>query len=448
MRLRDIGVECYGIRQSFGLNRRMARVYKDSLIFNNRDFGLYFAGMTIVTFASQIEAVTIGWQVYQLGRATGSIKEAALLVGMVGLVQFVPMFALTLFAGSLADRMSRRALVLGAIATETIGVIGLLLAALQPHPSTPVIFAIAALFGASRAFFRPAAWALMPMLVPTDQVARAISLSSLGGEIAVITGPWIGGLLIAWATPAAYAAVVVLYAISLVFMLSIRRNTTPERQPGSQIALIREGLVYVWQNKIIFGAISLDLFAVLLGGATALLPAFASDILQVGPTGFGLLRSGPAIGAALMALALSRWPLKRQAGVRMFWAVAAFGLATVVFGLSKSLPLSIAALAVLGAADMVSVYVRQTLMQIVTPDHMRGRVSSVSGLFISGSNELGEFESGVVSRFVGPVAAAVLGGIGTLIVTGIWAWKFPDLRKADRLDGQDQPMESEPRPAI
>lgn len=185
---------------------------------------------------------------------------------------------------------------------------------------------------------------------------------------------------------------------------------------------------------MVFGAISLDLFAVLFGGATALLPAFATDILQVGPAGFGILRAGPAAGGMLMALYLSYYPIRRAAGFKMFWGVAAFGLATVVFGLSASMPLSVLALAVLGAGDMISVNVRQTLIQIVTPDHMRGRVSAVSGMFISGSNELGEFESGVLSGFVGPVKAAVLGGIGTLIVTGAWAWAFPALRKADRLD--------------
>lgn len=206
-------------------------------------------------------------------------------------------------------------------------------------------------------------------------------------------------------------------------------------------------LVYVWQNKIVFGAISLEIFAVLLGGATALLPAFASDILKVGPEGFGLLRSGPALGALVMALYLSRWSLRRHAGVRIFWAVAGFGAATIVFGLSKSMPLTIAAVAALGAADMVSVYVRQTLVQIVTPDHMRGRVSSVSGLFISGSNELGGFESGVVSRFLGPVGAAVFGGVGTILVTGTWAWMLPALRKADRLDGSDETAPA-PAPAL
>ncbi len=406
-------------------------------IFRHRDFNLFLAGMTVMTVGSMIEAVTLGWQVYSIGRETGTISEAAFLVGMVGLVQFVPMFVLTLFAGSLADRISRRAIVVVSIGTEALGVVGLTFLALQDKPSITLIFVIAALFGASRAFFRPAAWSMMPMLVPLDEVARAISVSSLFGELAVILGPWLGGLLVASSTATAYGVTAVLYTVGLVSVLLIRKSTTPERQPGNQLELIREGLVYVWQNKIIFGAISLDLFAVLLGGATALLPAFASDILDVGPTGFGLLRSGPAIGAALMALALSRWPLKRKAGVRMFWAVAAFGVATIVFGISRSLWLSVLALAVLGAADMVSVYVRQTLMQIVTPDHMRGRVSSVSGLFISGSNELGEFESGVVSRFVGPVMAVILGGIGTLIVTGAWAVMFPDLRRADRLDGQD-----------
>ena len=409
-------------------------------IFRHRAFALFWAGMTLITFGSQIEAVTIGWQVYSIGRQTGSIEEAAFLVGMVGLVQFGPMFALTLFAGSLADRISRRAIVVSAIATEALGVIGLTVTALQDRPSLTVIFVIAALFGVSRAFFRPAAWAMMPMLVPKAEMARAISVNALGGEVAVILGPSVGGLLIAHATATAYGVTAAVYGVGLLAILLIRQATTPERQSGSQLAQIREGLVYVWQNKIIFGAISLDLFAVLLGGATALLPAFASDILNVGPTGFGLLRSGPAIGAALMALALVRWPLRRHAGVRMFWAVAAFGVATIVFGLSRSFWLSVFALAVLGAADMVSVYVRQTLTQIVTPDHMRGRVSSVSGLFIAGSNELGEFESGVVSRFVGPVMAVILGGIGTMIVTGAWAAMFPALRRADRLDGQTEPV--------
>ncbi len=410
---------------------------KNNFLFRHRDFGLFWSGMFFENLAVQIEAVTIGWQVYTIGRMTRSIAESAFLVGMVGLVQFVPLFVLTLWAGSLADRHSRRAIVMGSIVVKAAGAVALVAVALEPEPKLTHIFVIASLFGMSRAFLAPAGWAIMPMLVPKEDMPRAISLKSISGEVSVIVGPWIGGMLVALSTAAAYGVAAVMYLGCLATLSRMRTNTTPERQPGSQWAQIKEGLAYTFNNKIIFGAISLDLFAVLLGGATALLPAFASDILQVGPQGFGLLRSGPAIGALVMALALTRWPLERHAGARMFWAVAAFGLCTIVFGLSQNLWLSMAALAGLGAADMISMYVRQTLVQIVTPDHMRGRVSSVSGLFISGSNELGEFESGVVSRFIGPVGAAVFGGVGTLVVTGIWAWLFPDLRRADRLDGAD-----------
>ena len=415
---------------------------KSRFLIRHRDFGLFWLGMLLVNVAAQIEAVTIGWQVYTIGRQTMSIGESAFLVGMVGLAQFVPLFFLTLYAGGLADRMSRWLIVMVSLSAEVIGVTGLVWVALDPAPSVTAIFVIAALFGAARAFLSPAASALTPMLVPKSDMPQAISLKSLSWQSAVIVGPWLGGLLVALSPATAYGVTALLYLAGIAIIALMRANSTPERQPGGQLAQIAEGLAYVWQNKIIFGAISLDLFAVLLGGATALLPAFASDILQVGPEGFGLLRSGPAIGAVIMALIIARWPLKQKAGPRMFWAVAAFGFATIVFGLSKSMPLSILALAALGAADMVSVYVRQTLVQVVTPDHMRGRVSSVSGLFISGSNELGEFESGVVSRIIGPVGAAVFGGIGTILVTGTWAWLFPDLRRADRLDGTEPDAET------
>lgn len=422
---------------------------RSSFPFRHRDFGLFWAGIFLVNIAVQIEAVTIGWQIYGIGRQTMSIGESAFLVGMVGLAQFVPLFLLTLWAGSLADRHSRRGIVILALLVEAICVIGLVAVALEPTPNVTHIFAIAAVFGAARAFLSPASSATVPMLVPKSEMPQAISLKSLAWQAAVIIGPWIGGLLCAISTATSYGVTAALYLAGLFIILFMRTNTTPERQPGSQIEQIKEGLAYTWKNKIIFGAISLDLFAVLLGGATALLPAFASDILQVGPEGFGILRSGPALGAVVMALALSRWPLKRKAGIRMFLAVGAFGLATIVFALSRSMWLSVAALAALGAADMISVYVRQTLVQIVTPDHMRGRVSSVSGLFISGSNELGEFESGVVSRFIGPVMAAVVGGVGTIGVTALWAWMFPALRKADRLDGSDDlsPLPAHPATA-
>jgi len=231
-----------------------------------------------------------------------------------------------------------------------------------------------------------------------------------------------------------YSVTTALYLAAALCVFLVRGNTQPVVNPGSRWALMREGLSYVWTNKIVFGAISLDLFAVLLGGATALLPVFSRDILHAGPEGFGLLRAGPAIGATLVAAALASFPIRRHAGLIMFSGVAVFGAATIVFGLSTWLPLSVLALAVLGAADMLSVYVRQTLVQIVTPDQMRGRVAAVSSLFIGASNELGEFESGVVARFLGPVGAAVFGGVGALIVTGVWANLFPALRKADRLE--------------
>ncbi len=391
--------------------------------------------MIPIQFGTQIEAITLAWQVYHIARLTRSIEESAFMVGMVGLCQFLPMFALTLFAGNAADRYNRKAIVIWALLAEAVGVLALTLLSLQPAQGLMPIFVIAGLFGAARAFLSPAASALVPMLVTRDDMPVAISFSTTIWMTGVIVGPFIGGLLIAGSIPLAYGAAALTYGVGIAMILSIRANTTPERQTGHPLTLVVEGLSYVWQNKVVFGAISLDLFAVLLGGATALLPAFATDILHVGPMGNALLRMGPAVGGLAMSTYLTFRPIKRKAGVKMFLGVAAFGLSTVVFAFSRSLPLSLLALAVLGAGDMISVNVRQTLIQIVTPDHMRGRVSAVSGLFISGSNELGEFESGVLSRFIGPVMAAAFGGIGTMVVTGAWAWMFPALRRADKLDG-------------
>ena len=401
----------------------------------HKDYRRYFLGMIPIQFGTQIEAITLAWQVYHIARLTRSIEESAFMVGMVGLCQFLPMFALTLFAGNAADRYNRKAIVIWALLAEAVGVLALTLLSMQPAQGLMPIFVIAGLFGAARAFLSPAASALVPMLVTRDDMPVAISFSTTIWMTGVIVGPFIGGLLIAGSIPLAYGAAAATYGVGIAMILSIRANTTPERQTGHPLTLVIEGLSYVWQNKVVFGAISLDLFAVLLGGATALLPAFATDILHVGPMGNALLRMGPAVGGLAMSTYLTFRPIKRKAGVKMFLGVAAFGLSTVVFAFSRSLPLSLLALAVLGAGDMISVNVRQTLIQIVTPDHMRGRVSAVSGLFISGSNELGEFESGVLSRFIGPVMAAAFGGIGTMVVTGAWAWMFPALRRADKLDG-------------
>jgi MFS family permease len=272
------------------------------------------------------------------------------------------------------------------------------------------------------------------MLVPRALLPRAIAWNSLAWQTASIIGPAAGGLLVAHSTTSAYATTFVLYLVSALCVLLIRKSGQPIVNPGSRWALKKEGLAYVWNQKIVFGAISLDLFAVLLGGATALLPVFARDILHIGAEGFGILRSGPAIGATLVALSLAANPIRKKAGLFMFGGVAVFGLATCLFAVSRNLWLSVTALAFLGGADMLSVYVRQTLVQLVTPDAMRGRVAAVSSVFIGASNELGEFESGVVARFLGPVGAALFGGIGALIVTGVWAGLFPALRKADRLE--------------
>jgi len=298
-----------------------------------------------------------------------------------------------------------------------------------------VLIGVAFAFGIARAFRAPAGVALAPMLVPKALLPRAIAWNSLAFQMGTISGPALAGLLVGrWSPTHSYGFSLVLYLVPVVGLWFISRDTTPQRQPGSRIQQVREGLIYIRDNKVVLGAISLDLFAVLLGGATALLPVFARDILGVGAEGFGLLRSAPAVGAGAVALVLASRPIRRNAGTAMFSGVAVFGLATVVFGLSRSFWLSMVALATLGGADMVSVYVRQTLIQIVTPDAMRGRVASVSFLFVGASNELGEFESGVTARLFGPVLAAVLGGLASLGVTGLWARLFPTLRKVDRLE--------------
>lgn len=402
-------------------------------VFENRAFAHFWAARVLSTLAVQSEAVILGWQVYAVARLSHGVDQSAFLVGMIGLAQFLPLFALTFIAGALADRQDRRVIMLACTGVEIVAVLILAALSLNPHPALWPIFAIAAVFGASRAFLSPASSAMGPMLVAREVLPRAIAWNALGFQGAAIIGPWIGGALCAVSPSAAYLGSAVLYAGVLASLVTMRANTRPAAQPGSRLALIREGIDYVWTNKIVLGAISLDLAAVLLGGATALLPVFARDVLKIGAQGFGLLRSGPAIGAAVMALILSRHPIQRRAGLWMFGGVAVFGLSTLVFALSKLVVLSVVALAVLGAADMISVYVRQSLVQIVTPDPMRGRVAAVSNLFIGASNELGEFETGVAARLLGAIGAAVFGGIGSVAVTVLWSRMFPSLRRADRL---------------
>jgi len=335
-----------------------------------------------------------------------------------------------LLAGETADRYDRRKILIACCALQVVCSASLALLAGMERPSLVGIFAVAALFGVGRAFTMPASASMAPMLVPREILPRAIGWNTLAMQGGMVLGPWLGGLLCAISVPAAYGTSAVLYVAAGIAVSFIAANTQPDHKGGGRLKLIAEGLAYVWSNKIVFGAISLDLFAVLLGGVTALLPVFARDILHIGPDGFGLLRSGPAIGGGLMALALSTRPIQRDAGFWMLVSVAAYGLATIIFAVSSWIWISMLALAALGAADAVSVFVRQSLIQIVTPDPMRGRVTAVSSLFISASNELGEFESGVAARFLGPIGAAIFGGVGSIALTGVWARLFPALRDA------------------
>ncbi|OWK36425.1 MFS transporter [Fimbriiglobus ruber] len=402
-------------------------------LFGRRSYLLFLSGRFCGVLATGSQAVIIGWEVYEIARQTMSVAEASFMVGMIGLAQFLPLFALTLFAGETADRYDRRYILAACFATQLLTAAGFAGHSEFGGGLWP-IFALAALFGCARAFFQPAASALGPMLVPRHLLPRAIATNSLAAQLASILGPALGGLLCAASPSLGYGVCSGLYAIAGTCALLIRANTRPVVEPGrSRVAQIREGLGYLWANKLVLGAISLDLFAVLLGGATGLLPVFARDVLDIGPQGFGVLRASPAVGALVVAGYLALSPIRSRAGVKMLLAVALFGVMTIVFALSRSFLLSAAALAVLGGADMVSVYIRQSLVQIATPDRMRGRVSAVSTLFIGASNELGEFESGVAARFLGPVGAVAFGGAGSLLVTGIWSRLFPPLRKADRL---------------
>jgi MFS family permease len=402
-------------------------------LLRQRDYLCFWAARWMGGLGVQIQSVAMGWQVYDLSRRTLDVGHASFNVSLIGLITFAPLFFLALPAGMAADRYNRRSIMLLCYAGELIPSATLAAAQTFGFASVPLLLGVALIFGASRAFLSPAGTALGPMLVPRELLPRSIAWNSLAGQFASIIGPALAGVLLAVSPAAAFVGAFGLYVATLVALSLIRGETRPKAQPGSRWTLVKEGLTYVWTNKVVFGAISLDLAAVILGGATALLPAFARDVLKVGPEGFGLLRSAPSAGAALVAIYLSINPIRSNAGLKMFAGVAIFSIATLVFGFSRSVWLSVASLAVIGASDMLSVYVRQTLVQLVTPDAMRGRVAAVSTLFISASNELGEFRGGLVARFIGPINAVVYGGMGALIVTGLWARLFPALRRADRL---------------
>jgi MFS family permease len=390
------------------------------------DFRYFLGTRFLSAIALQMVGVAVGWQVYDL---TGD----PLHLGLVGLVQFLPAFACALPAGHVADRFDRRRVLLGCLLVELLCLLGLLALALNPEPPLEALLVVLAVMGATRAFMQPASQSLVPHLVPSELFPRAIAWASSSWQVAVIAGPALGGLLYAFGVATVYACAAAMMALSAWSVSRLKTRLVVHAAVSTGLEGLLAGVRYVLARKDILGAVSLDLFAVLLGGATALLPIYARDVLHVGPEGLGVLRSAPAIGAALMAVWLAHHPLQTKAGLRMFVAVGVFGAATIVFGLSSSFWLSLAALAVLGGADMISVVVRQTLVQARTPDEMRGRVSAVNFVFIGASNELGEFESGLTAAWFGTVPAVVIGGIGTLAVAALWAWRFPALRQVDRL---------------
>ncbi len=401
-------------------------------------FRSYWLARFASTLAQLSMVIVIGWQVYDIARDTMGIQAASLRLGLIGLVQFVPLFALSLFAGWTADRLDRRWIARAAVALELACAIALAWMANAGMRNLEAIYVVAALLGVARAFAGPALGALAPNLVPREILPRAIALSSIAWQVGTVVGPALGGYLYAYRADVPYEVSAVLFALSFLLLMTIPPVARPTEARGNPWKQMVDGLHYVRTNKLVLGAISLDLFAVLLGGATAMLPVYARDILHTGPEGLGHLRAAPAVGATLMAIWFAFRPLKSNVGVKMLAAVALFGVATVVFGLSTSMPLSMAALFVLGAADMLSVYVRQSLIQLYTPDAMRGRVAAVSTLFISASNELGETESGFLAALVGPVVAVVGGGIGAVLVVLTWSRIFPQLRLARTFDAPDE----------
>ena len=396
-------------------------------LFAERPFALFWLARVSAMIAHQMLGVAVGWQVYAL---TGS----ALDLGLVGLVQFLPAFFLVLVAGHVADRFDRRRVLQLCMITEALAALGLCAGSALGRIDERTIFALIFVIGCARAFQMPTMQALLPGLVPPRLLARAIAASASAGQAAIIVGPALGGVIYVAGPAAVYGTSAALFLLTGLTMSLIDVRHAPSRLSPAGLSSVLDGIRFIRGRKAVLGAISLDMVAVLLGGAAALLPIYARDILGTGPWGLGLLRSSIAVGGLGTALWLARHPLRGRAGRRMFAAVAVFGAATIVFGLSTSFALSLVALAVLGAADMVSVVVRQSLVQLETPDAMRGRVSAVNSLFIGASNQLGEFESGITAAWFGVVPSVVLGGIGTLVVVLAWMRLFPALVAVDRLE--------------
>jgi MFS family permease len=392
----------------------------------NRDLRLYLAIRFGTTLGTQVQSVAIGWQVYDITRDPVAL-------GYVGLAIFLPMLLLVLPAGDMCDRVDRRRMLMVSYLVQVFASAMLLVLTLTGVTAMWAFYSVITLLGIALGLSQPAMQSFLPFLVTLDKLPQAIAWNASAYRIAVIAGPAVGGFLYDLGPAVNYGVCLGLYIFTVVGMGLLRiRRQIGARSEGTALARIVDGITYMRERPILLGAISLDLFAMFLGGTTALLPIFARDILQTGPTGLGFLRTAPAIGAALVAFTLARWQLHRHTGIAMFVCVAVFGIATIVFGLSRDFYISMIALGVAGAADMVSVYVRSALIQLSTPDNMRGRIGSVNSLFIGASNELGEFRAGMTAGAFGAVPAVVLGGVGTLIVVGAWMQLFPPLRRVDR----------------
>lgn len=397
------------------------------------EFRRYWLARFIAVFATMSMVVLIGYQAYDIARSDYgySRSEGAFLLGLLGLAQFIPLFILTPVAGWTADRFDRRVVAACANVVDCTIAAALAAATYTDTLTLPLLFALAALHGAARVFLGPSMSAIAPNIVPPALLPRAIAMSSIAWQVASVLGPAAGGFLFAEAgfAPHALSAILLLCAAALVMTIRPIR-AVQDAEPKHPVRQMIEGAQYTWRQRFLLGCITLDLFAVLLGGATAMLPVFARDILMVGPEGLGVMRGAPALGAAAVAAWMAWRPLENNVGPKMLWAVIGFGLATIAFGLSTNFAFSVAMLILLGASDMISVFIRSSLVQLNTPDRMRGRVSAISGLAISASNELGEMQSGLAAAFLGAAGAVVFGGAGAIVITVLWAVIFPELRRA------------------
>jgi MFS family permease len=409
-------------------------------VLRHPDLRRYLSARFIAAVATQVQTVAVGWQVFT---ATGNPLD----LGLVALSQFLPFIILILPAGHVADTFDRRRVQLVTYVLLAACSAALLAIALAGITATAPVFAVMVVFGVARAFNQPTGQALLPNLAPIDLFPRAVAVNQSLGQVATIAGPALGGGLVLIGVQVAYAVALALLAIGIVLLAGLRGGGRDERgrEPIAWSTLL-SGVAFVRSRPVVLGSISLDLFAVLFGGAEALLPIYAGDILDVGPLGLGVMRAAPAVGAAILAAVIAVRPIRRHVGRWMFGGVVAFGIATIVFALSTSLALSVAALAIMGGGDMVSVYIRHLLVQLETPDAIRGRVSAVNSVFIGASNELGEFESGVTAAWFGTVRAVVIGGAATLVVAGVWARIFPSLRTLDRFPHADEGRPAEPEP--